>query len=83
MRTRGRRSSVCAGTPIPFPSQQPALIAAAPARPSLPLTQLPLKWLSIETGCVLLKFEQPIKRAESIVVVEQFNQKLLIKQVCS
>jgi hypothetical protein len=45
------------------------------------LAQLPLKVLSIETGEVLKDFKQLINRAESIVVVEQFNQKLLLKQV--
>jgi hypothetical protein len=66
------------------PLQQPTLLAAArDARPSLPLAQLPLKVLSIETGEVLKDFKQLIKRGESIVVIEQFNQKLLIKQVCS
>jgi hypothetical protein len=37
--------------------------------------------LSIETGCVLREFKQPIQRAEPTVVVEQFHQRLLLKQV--
>jgi hypothetical protein len=65
-----------------FPSQQPTLLAAMlDARPWLPWTQLPLKVLSIETGCVLREFQAPIKCGESIVVAEQFGQKLLLKQV--
>eukprot|EP00967_Tisochrysis_lutea_P127025 scaffold215578_cov29-Tisochrysis_lutea.AAC.1 len=44
--------------------------------------QVPLKVLSIETGEMLREFKQLIRRGESIVVMEQFNQKLLFKQVC-
>jgi len=54
---------------------------ARDARPLLLLTQVPLKVISIETGQMLREFKQLVKRGEPIVVIEQFNQKLLLKQV--
>jgi len=40
----------------------------------------PLRILSIETGEVLRDFKQLVKRGVKIVVIEQFNQKLLLQQ---
>uniref|UniRef100_A0A7S0JI92 Cilia- and flagella-associated protein 43 n=1 Tax=Calcidiscus leptoporus TaxID=127549 RepID=A0A7S0JI92_9EUKA len=41
---------------------------------------VPLKILSIETGQVLREFNQLVRRGKKIDVIEQFNQKLLLKQ---
>jgi len=42
--------------------------------------QVPLRILSIETGQVLREFKQVVQQGKKIDVIEQFNQKLLLKQ---
>jgi len=42
--------------------------------------QVPLKILSIESGAPLREFNQQIVKGKKIDVIEQFNQKLLLKQ---
>eukprot|EP00965_Chrysotila_dentata_P253544 6211295-Pleurochrysis_carterae.AAC.2 len=44
---------------------------------------LPLRIISIETGQVLREFNQLMRKGKKIDVIEQFNQKLLLKQACS
>jgi len=41
---------------------------------------LPLRIISIETGQVLREFNQLMRKGKKIDVIEQFNQKLLLKQ---
>jgi hypothetical protein len=42
---------------------------------------LELRVLNIETGCLLTAFNQPLHPVSAIQILEQFNSKLLIKQV--
>ena len=42
---------------------------------------VPLKVLSIETGDVLQSFKHQLHRSKKIDFIEQFNEKLLVKQV--
>ena len=41
---------------------------------------VPLKVLNIESGSVLQSFKHPLHRAKKIDFIEQFNEKLLVKQ---
>lgn len=41
---------------------------------------IPLKILSIDDGTVLKSFDQPLHRTKKVDFIEQFNEKLLIKQ---
>jgi len=41
---------------------------------------VPLKILSIEDGTVLQSFNHPIHRNKKVDFIEQFNEKLLVKQ---
>lgn len=43
-------------------------------------SSLPLKLLQIDTGLVLKEFKQILKRCRKVEFIEQFNEKLLIKQ---
>lgn len=41
---------------------------------------VPLKILSIEDGTVLKSFNHPLHRNKKVDFIEQFNEKLLVKQ---
>ena len=43
-------------------------------------TSIPLHLLSIETGETLRTLKQPIKRGKKVDIIEQFNEKLMLKQ---
>ena len=43
-------------------------------------SSIPLRILSIETGEVLRDFRQPIRPGVSVDIIEQFNERLMLKQ---
>ena len=44
---------------------------------------VPLKILSIEDGTVLQRFNHLLHRTKKIEFIEQFSEKLLVKQACA